>query len=161
MMTVGALGFWDTVGNILSGIVVALVVAALGVVVAMVFTQRWQDAQARRDRDLAGAVDFYRAYAEFFATWKVWNTYQPDRHPDLELNQLGDGQHFDLLRAASRAEARIEFMLLRIAAERSLSNEAAAALWCLRTAAKQLRYAMREKRSLSWWRTQSPTYHPG
>jgi hypothetical protein len=162
MMTVEALGFWGTVGaNILSGIAVALVIATLGVVVARVFTRRWQDAQARRDRDLAGVVDFYRAYAEFFATWKVWNTYQPDRHPDLKLNQLGDGQRFDLLQAASRAEAGIEFMLLRIAAERSLSNEEAAALWCLRTAAKELRYAMRNKHALNWWRTPRSAHQPG
>ncbi len=162
MMTVEALGFWGTVGaNILSGIAVALVVAALGVVVAMVFTRRWQDAQARRDRDLAGVVDFYRAYAGFFATWKVWNAYQPDRHPDLKLNQLGDGQRFDLLQAASRAEAGIEFMLLRIAAERSLSNEETAALWCLRTAAKELRDAMRNKHALNWWRTPTSAHQPG
>ena len=51
-------------------------------------------------------------------------------------------------------------MLFRIAAEQPLSDEEAAALWCLRTAVKQLRYAI-EKEALSWWRTPTTAHKPG
>ena len=157
-----AAGFWSTVGgNIISGIVVAAFVALLGLGVALLITNKWQVAQARRDRDLAGVVDFYRAYAQFFAIWKVWNSYSRERHPSTKLKELDDGQRFDLLEEASRAEAGIEFMLLRIASEHPLRKEETAALWCLRTAVKQLRYAMRDNHPLNWWRTPTVAHKPG
>lgn len=161
-MNPSAAGFWSTVGaNIISGIVVAAFVALLGLGAAVLITNKWQIAQARRDRDLAGVVDFYRAYAQFFAIWKVWNSYSRERHPSTKLKELDDGQRFDLLEEASRAEAAIEFMLLRIAAEHSLSKEETAALWCLRTAVKQLRYVMRDNHALNWWRTQTAAHKSG
>jgi hypothetical protein len=81
--------------------------------------------------------------------------------PPPSLKEIDDSQRFALLEAASRAEAGIEFMLLRIATENGISDEQSAALWCLRTAVKQLRYAMRKNDALSWWRTKTDAHLEG
>jgi hypothetical protein len=45
--------------------------------------------------------------------------------------------------------------------EHDLSDEQRAALWCLRFALKQLRYAMREGKPLRWWRSGISAVDPG
>ncbi|MFJ9870960.1 hypothetical protein [Streptomyces sp. NPDC101165] len=146
--------------TIAAGMVVAGFAALLGLVVTVVFTSRREQAQRRLERDLAAAAELYRCYGELFAVWKAWNNQA--RREDVEANLRPARPHppdeqrwSELLSAASRAEGGFEALLIRITQERDLNgrDRELATLWCLRQAAKQLRYAIRQGEQLVWWRS--------
>ena len=149
------MGFWGTVGaTALSGIAVAIVAAFLAWLVTDRYAAARESTQARRERDLAAAADFYQLLGKFFAAWKAWEFHtRSDTHP------VSDQRQSELISEAAAAEGAYEAFIVRVALEHDLSHDQRAALWCLRFALKQLRYAMREGKPLKWWRVNSP--NPG
>jgi hypothetical protein len=150
-----ALDFGQT---IIAGAVATVFAAALGLVITVVFTTRREQAQRRLERDLAAAAELYRCYGELFAVWKAWNAQARRKEGEANLRPAKphrpDEQRWsELLSAAARAEGGFEALLIRITQERDLRDCDLATLWCLRQAAKQLRYAIREGQPLAWWRS--------
>ncbi len=62
---------------------------------------------------------------------------------------------------AAFAEGGYESLLVRLALERDLDTDERAALWCLRSAFKELRYAIRDDEQLAWWRSNIHLNSPG
>jgi hypothetical protein len=152
------MGLGDTIlANAVSGLIVAFVVAIIGVVIARWYTERREAAQARRERDLAAAAELYRVYGQFFATLKVWNAHLRTRtssNPQVTPLVFPDPpRRSELLGAAAAAEGGFEALLIRITLEHDVGRDQRAALWCLRTAYKQLRRAIRYGQPLLWWRS--------
>jgi len=75
-------GITDTIiANAVSGLIVALVAALIGIGIAKWFTARQELTRARQQRNLAAAEELYRIYGEFFAAWKVWNAHMRSKEP--------------------------------------------------------------------------------
>jgi hypothetical protein len=66
-----------------------------------------------------------------------------------------DKRRSEIVQLAASAEGQCESLLVRIAQEHSMTSDDIAALWCLRTAFKQLRYHIRDNKPLMWWATDS------
>lgn len=148
--------FWKAVvGDILSGVVVAVVVALFALFVIGRFERRRAEDDARTERDLAAATSLYQAHGDLFAAWKLWefhSRYGKHGRP------LSDNRRSEIVGLAASAEGRCESLLIRIALEHDLDRHQEAALWCLRMSFKELRYAIRDDRPLNWWR--SDTHGP-
>jgi hypothetical protein len=148
-------GFWGTVGaTALAGAAVAIVAVFLAWLVTDRYAAARERVQARRERDLAAAADFYQLLGNFFAAWKTWEFHSRDRtHP------VSDQRHSELVSEAAAAEGAYEAFVVRVVLEHDLSYDQKAALWCLRFALKQLRFAMRQGEPLRWWRSGSGPGH--
>ena len=145
--------FWQTVAaSVTSGAVLAVVATLLAIYVTGRNRKKNNLATAKRERDLAAAADLYRVHGQFYAAWKAWNFYfDREGHPRIQ------GVPDDRLRsqAASQAadsEGGYESLILRVAFEHDLNDEQEAAMWCLRFAFKELRYAIRNNQPLQWRR---------
>jgi hypothetical protein len=144
-----AVGFWETVGaNALAGIAVAIIAASLALLVTDRYAAAREEAQARRERDLAAAAELYQILGRFFATWKVW-----EFHSLGDARPVSEQRHSELISEAAAAEGAYEAFIVRVVLENDLSYDQRTALWCLRFALKQLRYAMRQGKPLRWWRS--------
>jgi hypothetical protein len=143
--------FWPVVlSDIISGVVVAAVVALFAFFVIGLFERRRAENDARKDRDLATATALYQAHGDLFAAWKVWEF---DSRGGKHGQPLSDTRRSEIVGLAASAEGSCESLLIRIALEHDLNREEEAALWCLRMAFKELRYAIRDDRPLGWWRS--------
>lgn len=152
------MGITDTIiANTVAGLIVAFVVALIGLGIAKWYTAQQELTRARQERNFAAAAELYRIYGEFFATWKVWNAHLRSKVPpsNAQMPKVGlpdEYRRSELLAAAAKAEGGLEALLVRLAMEHDLNPDQRAALWCLRSAFKQLREAMREGLPLLWWR---------
>jgi hypothetical protein len=146
-----------------SGIGVDLLKAAFGVLLASILAwaigtriaYRWEDIKRHRESDLAACKEFYRVYGEFFATWKLWETYL--RYPDISKPE---DARWLLLGKASSAEAGFEALLVKLASERTLDDDAMRLIPCFRQAYQQLRERMRKNQPLEWWTRSDPLTRP-
>jgi hypothetical protein len=152
------MSFWDTtISAFLSTLVAGIGVAAAAAVIALLLAKlfgnqiadEWERRRALRERDLAGAAEFYRTYGQFFAAWKVCESYV--QHDKLVMEPTDKRE---LLTAVAAAEGALESFLLRLTLERSLKNEELDMLWCFRTAYKQLRDSVDHERRLLWWKSE-------
>jgi hypothetical protein len=151
------MGFWGTVGaNALAGATVAIVTVLLAWLVTDRYAAARERAQARRERDLAAAADFYQLIGDFFAAWKVW-----EFHSKKNAHPVSEQRHSELISDAAAAEGAYEAFIVRVVLEHDLSDDQKAALWCLRFAIKQLRYAIADGKPLRWWRSDSDSLDPG
>jgi hypothetical protein len=76
------MGISDTIiANVLSGLIVAVIAALVGIGIAKWFTARPEQIRARRERNLAASAELYRIYGEFFTVWKVWNAHLRNQKP--------------------------------------------------------------------------------
>jgi hypothetical protein len=66
---------------------------------------------------------------------------------------VSEQRHSELVGEAATAEGGYESFIIRIVLEHDLSKDQRAALWCLRFALKELRYAVRDSKPLNWWRS--------
>jgi hypothetical protein len=147
---------WGSVlPDIVSGAAVAVIVAALALFVVGYFERRSAKQAARRERDLAAATALYEAHGDLFAAWKVWDFHIRRGNA---ARRLTDDRKSEIVQLAGSAEGRCESLLIRIALEHDLTAREKAALWSLRMAFKELRYAIRDDRQLAWWR--SDTHGP-
>jgi hypothetical protein len=150
--------FWHTVAsNVLSGVAVALVVAGLAWGLTDRYTAKRERAAAWQERDLRAAADLYRVHGQFFSAWKTWN-YHFTR--DGTARALDDPRRSEIVEVAAQAEGGFESFFLRVALEHDLTTNQEAAMWCLRFAFKELRYAIRKDRPLGWWRSDTHKVGP-
>lgn len=132
---------------------VALVVAALAVLVTDRYTARRERLMAARERDLVAAADFYTVHGQFFAVWKLWEYHSEWGSSGKARRPATEERRSELIADAAVAEGGYESLIVRIALEHNLEMREVIALWCLRSAFKELRYAIRDDRRLTWWRT--------
>ena len=151
------MGFWATVGaEALAGVAVAVAVATLAVLATDRYAARRERMVAARERDLVAAEDFYKVHGQFFAAWKTWE-YHSEWGPARKARRPpSEERRSQLVADAAAAEGGYESLIVRIALEHDLERRQEVALWCLRSAFKELRYAIRDERRLTWWRTDNP-----
>ena len=94
-------------------------------------------------------------YGHFFAAWKAWEHFKRMDGDDAHGSSHVDGRRA-LLTLASEAEGAYESLIIRISLEKSLTDNDRRAMWALRFALKQLRYAIRNDQLLDWWRSDGP-----
>ena len=166
------MGVWDSIiANAVAGVVVAAFAAVAGIFIGKWFTNRWDEikaqqardhaaAAAQQGRDHAAAAEFYRAYGEFFASWKAWDAYTRE-HRGVPPLSKGTAETLQLLTWVAKAEGALESFLVTLVVEHHLEPRDLKALWCFRTGYKQLRYSVRDDRPLLWWRTWKPNHEEG
>lgn len=116
----------------------------------------WAHRQKQNEHDLAGGERLYGAYGEFFIIWKLWN----DRVRKLADTEF-EKELAELITRATAMEASIEALLLRVAAEHTLTREDINDLGLLRQAFQSPReHLMRstEKSKLGWESSDHPQY---
>ncbi len=147
--------WWATLSNLLAGVGVAVVVAFLAWLVTDRYAAARQAQAARQARNLAAAEELYTVYGQFFAAWKAWEHFKRMDGDDADGSSHVEGRRA-LLTLASEAEGAYESLIIRISLERSLTDNDRRAMWALRFALKQLRYAIRNDQLLDWWRSDGP-----
>lgn len=128
-------------------------VLCLGWFIGLRLTYAWNMRQKRREFQLSSAQQFYLAYGEFFAVWKLWN--RLDRAASASVLEE---RSWELHKRAAAAEAIIEGTLVKLSSELRLSDEQLDTLGCFRQAFQQLREAIREGHDLAWDSSEAPKY---
>jgi hypothetical protein len=137
--------------NTLFGLVGTVIVLFAGWFVGQRLTYLWNVRQKRREFQLAASQQFYSAYGEFFATWKLWNRLERNL-PEFEARR------WELLKRAAAAEATVEAILVKLSSEHTLSPREIETLGLFRQAFQHLREAIREGSVLSWTTSEHPEY---
>jgi hypothetical protein len=122
---------------------VSTVTLALGWGFGQWFSYLWNVRQRRREIQLSVSQEFYSAYGEFFAVWKLWN--REDR-----TSASFDERRWELHKRAAAAEANIEGMLVKLSNELRLAPTEITALGRFRQGFQQLRQAIRSGSTLAW-----------
>jgi hypothetical protein len=157
------MGFWESFGSnflaaALSGVLIAVTALLLARTVTEKYTSALADKRARHERNLAAAEELYRVYDRFFVAWKSWEYHSRTSSKRVSPAASADRRN-QLISDAAAAEGMYEAFVVRMSLEQELSPEDRAAMCCLRTALKQLRYAIRDDQPLRWWRSKrSPEY---
>ena len=129
----------------------ALVVLALGWLIGNKLTYRWNVRQKKREFQLNAAQQFYVAYGEFFAVWKLWNRL------DHDANGYED-RRWELHKRSAAAEAIIEGTLVKLCSELTLTSDDIRYLARFRQAFQELRQSIRVDRHLLWPNSENPAY---
>jgi hypothetical protein len=137
--------------NTMFGLVGTVIVLFAGWFVGQRLTYLWNVRQKRREFQLAASQQFYSAYGEFFATWKLWNRLERNL-PEFEARR------WELLKRAAAAEATVEAILVKLSSEHTLSPREIETLGLFRQAFQHLREAIREGSVLSWTTSEHPEY---
>ena len=114
-----------------------ILVLAVGWLFGQRLTYVWNIRQKRRELQLTASQQFYAAYGEFFAVWKIWNRLD-HQAPSF------DDRRWELLIRAAGAEAIIEGMLVKLSAEVTLESSQIETLARFRQAFQQLRESVRD-----------------
>ncbi|MEE6297188.1 hypothetical protein [Georgenia wangjunii] len=141
----------DVVVQALPGLVVAIVAAVLAWLLGHRYSARRAMLAAAQARGLAAAEELYRAYGQFFAVWKAW-AFHTDATSGSPRGPVTPERRSELVAQAGEVESLYEAFLVRVTSERRLNGDELAALWALRFAFKQLRYAITQDLPLEWWR---------
>jgi hypothetical protein len=148
---------WPEVGkaavSLIVSLIVSLVTLGLGWWIGQRLTYRWNIRQKRREFQLTATPtqQFYSAYGEFFAVWKLWNRLERD-------SKSFDERQWELHKRAAAAEALIEGILVKLASELALDQQQVATLGGFRQAFQQLRQAIRKNLLLEWKHAEHPEY---
>lgn len=129
----------------------AAVVLALTWLVGQRLTYEWNVRQKRREIQLAASQQFYAAYGEFFAVWKLWNRLDRDA-------ASADERQWELHRRAAAAEAIVEGTLVKLSSELVLDEGQIGSLGRFRQAFQQLRQSIRKDQILPWKNSECPEY---
>lgn len=132
----------------------SLVLLGLAWLVGQRLTVGWNLRQKQKEYDLSTARDFHALYGEFFALWKLWNSYLNNRR----ANGLPENTGWDLLDRACVAEGKLESTLVRLACEKPLSNRDIEILGQFRQIYQMLRETMRADEPLRWNNANHPDY---
>lgn len=152
--------FWQQVGaQAVAGLAVAIVAGVLAWFLGSRYSARRAEAAAAQARDLAATEELYRAYGQFFAVWKAW-TFHTDTSAGRRSVPASPDRRAGLVERAGQVEALYETFVVRVTSERQLNADEEAALWALRFAFKQLRYAIVQDVALEWWRVGPLHTHP-
>lgn len=132
---------------------------AVTVLLAAIAGQRlsayWAVRQKRRELALSAANEFYRLYGEFFAVWKLWSyaAKSATRAEELEPTRWA------LLQRATTAEAGVEALLVKLAAERPMTRCDLEIAGRFRQAYQMLRQVIKNRQPLDWYAGEHPQYH--
>jgi hypothetical protein len=129
---------------------VAIITLGIGWAIGQQLTYRSNIRQKRREFQLSATQQFYAAYGEFFAVWKLWNR--------LERDDKFDERRWELHKRAAAAEAIVEGTLVKLASELALDRHQLATLGRFRQAFQQLRQSIRENLMLEWNYADHPEY---
>lgn len=129
----------------------AIVVLLIGWLVGTRFTYWWNLRQKQRESELSAAKQFYFAYGEFFATWKLWNRL------DRSSGEAED-RRWMLYQRAAGAEAIIEGLMVKLSAEFNLTREDVERLGSFRQGFQRLRESIRLDKNLPWNSSSDPEY---
>lgn len=132
-------------------LIVSIVTLGFGWLIGQWLTYRWNIRQKRREFQLSATQQFYAAYGEFFAVWKLWNRLERD-------SEALDERRWDLHKRAAAAEAVVEGTLVKLASELALDDQQLATLGRFRQAFQQLRQAIRKDCLLEWNYAEHPEY---
>ena len=91
----------------LYSLLVSSVTLLLGWLVGQRLTYRWNIRQKRREAQLSTTQQFYSAYGEFFAVWKLWNRLGGD-------DSAREDRRWELHKRAAAAEAAVEGTLVKL-----------------------------------------------
>jgi hypothetical protein len=114
-------------------------------------TYFWNERQKRREFQLSALQQFYAAYGEFFAVWKLWN-------PLVDASQGSTDKGWKLHERAAAAEAIIEGTLVKLACEMDLDDSTIEELGRFRQGFQRLRESIRYGKKLPWDSSENPEY---
>jgi len=129
----------------------AVIVLVLGWFVGQKLTYTWNVRQKRRELQLSASQQFYVAYGEFFAVWKLWNRMD-------KTEEHFEDRRWELHKRAAAAEAIVEGTLVKLCSELSLNPDQIVVLGCFRQAFQQLRERIRSGEVLPWSSSEAPEY---
>lgn len=130
---------------------VSVTTLGLGWFVGQRLTYRWNIRQKRKEAQLSISQQFYQAYGEFFAVWKLWNRLDPN-------GAFFSDRQWELQKRAVAAEATIEGILVKLSSEVQLQPHHIKTLGCYRQAFQQLRQSIRLGHVLPWTYSEDPPY---
>jgi hypothetical protein len=149
----------------IAGSVSAVLVAALLTwVVGARVSDSWEDSKRRGELDLETLRSFYSHYGEFFAAWKLWDsflrvapqavssgTHLSGRRRTVPTDTLTESPiAWGILERSQLTEGGLEAILVKQAAERSSSQTDRLLLAAFRQAVQALRESIREGRNLDF-----------
>jgi hypothetical protein len=141
-----------------SGLLGSLLAAVIAVISAMRVVPRaqyrWDKIKKQRELDLIAVREFHTFYGEFLALRKLWNA------PFREGSEFAMSTEFawDCLRRATAIEGGVESLLVKVAADRWLTEDQIDALGATRQAFQSLRRAIRDRQELKWTYDNEPQY---
>jgi hypothetical protein len=118
----------------------------------------WDYRKKRNEIEISSAQRFFELYGEFKAIMRLWKVFcvNTGRAPAAHAPTNGiviptpDETRWQLLKRAADAESGVESLILKLAAERNLTEKQMAALGLFRQAYQTLRQAIRENEWLHW-----------
>jgi hypothetical protein len=131
-----------------------IVLLSLTWLIGQRLTYLWTVRQKRRELQLASLQQFYIAYGEFFAVWKLW-----DRIDELEPGPaVRVERRWELLKRATAAESIVEGTFVRLSLEVDIDGPDVINLGRFRQAFQQLRESIRDNKPLAWPHANCPEY---
>jgi hypothetical protein len=128
-----------------------ILLLALTWLVGQRLAYQWNVRQKRRELQLTALQQFYLAYGDFFAVWKLWNR--------LDRNvPTFDDRRWELWNRAATAESTVEGTLVKLSLEINLEEVDVSNLGRFRQAFQQLRESIRDNVLLPWPFGDCPEY---
>ena len=143
------------INRVLVALIAPIVTVLLAAVLGHRLTAWWNEKQKRRELEFTLANTFYSGYGEFCAIWKEWNFLFSLF--SIDSDELGKNRIL-LQQRASKSEGVIEGVLLKLAAERSLSDLEASDLGRLRQAFQVLRESIQDNEKIDYGHSDHPKY---
>jgi hypothetical protein len=137
---------WNLKHELIKGLISGgsgIILLALTWLIGQRLSYQWSIRQKRRELQLASLQQFYAAYGEFFAVWKLWNRIDPKEASHAE-------RRWELLKRSAAAEAIIEGTLVKMSLELNLNDPDVPTLGRFRQAFQQLRESIRDDIPLPW-----------
>ncbi len=121
------------------------------VVVGTGLTAYWAARQKRREIELLDLSKFYEYYGSFLTVLRMWNISKS--YPTIDAPS---DVRWTLLQQATEAEGGIESILVRLAAERKLTQQDREKLGQFRQSFQTLRESIKDDEVVEW----APSNHP-
>ena len=115
----------------------------------------WDLKKKKQELDLNLMNDFQELYGEFKDIARIWKVLRSEKYPEFKLN---DENRFQLLERASRAESKVEALILKLVTERRLNDKELETIGFFRQACQLLRQNIR-KNELFYWDYGDEVYH--
>ena len=109
---------WNLEHELIKGVITSisgLLLLALTWLVGQRLSYQWSIRQKREELRLSSLQQFYLAYGEFFAVWKLWNRLD-------QKTEKFDDRRWELLKRAAAAESIVEGTLVKLSLEINLES---------------------------------------
>ena len=143
----------------LPGALVALLTLCLTWLVGQSLTFSWNLRQKRKEFELSALNQLYTLYGEFFSIWKLWNSFKKSN--DLSNHSktaIPKEVYWQLYERTLAMEGGVESILVKLTAERTLSQSSIENLGKFRQAFQILRETIRDDQPLEWSASHHPEY---